>query len=218
MRLAAIAEVCRSAGAGVETRSIDLSDIDAALALLAADDAAETIDLAILAAGRGDVREIGDLVEDAGMVARLATINLTAPAAMAAALAGFMAERGRGNIVLIGSAASFHSLPFAAAYSGAKAGLARFADALRLGVRPHGVYVTLVSPGFIDTEAGRAVPGPKPMMLAPSVVAKRIAVAAAKGRPHVIMPWPFAVLRWLDMALPRWLRDRVLSGLKPPEA
>jgi short-subunit dehydrogenase len=215
-RLTAVAETCRAAGASAEPRSLDITDLDAALAALAAEDEANPIDLALFASGRGDIRAPGDKVEDARLVARLAAINLTAPAALAAALAGRMAERGQGNIVLIGSAAAFHALPFAAAYSGTKAGLARFAAALRLGVREYGVKVTLVSPGFVDTAAGRKVPGPKPLMVGPDELAARVARAAARGQAHLVTPWPFALLRPLDRLLPRGLRERLLLALTPP--
>lgn len=216
-RLAAVADACRAAGASAAARSLDLADIDAALAALAAEDADDPFHLVLFASGRGDVRLPGERVEDAAMVARLGTVNFTAPAAMAAAIAGRMAARGRGGIVLVGSAAGFHALPFAAAYSGTKAGLAHFAEALRIGVRPHGVRVTLVSPGFIDTAAGRKVPGPKPMLMAPEAVAARIAQAAAAGTAHAVMPWPFAALRWVDRLLPGPLRERLLLSLTPPE-
>ncbi len=215
-RLAAIAADCRAAGAQAQVRSLDIGDVDAALAALAEDDAEERFDLALFASGRGDVRAAGDLVEDAAMVARMGTVNFTAPAALSAALAARMAERKSGRIVLVGSAAAFHALPFAAAYSGTKAGLARFADALRIGVARHGVSVTLVSPGFIDTAAGRKVPGPKPMLMTADAVAARIARAAVRRQAHLVLPWPFIALRWLDRLLPRLLRDRVLGGLAPP--
>jgi short-subunit dehydrogenase len=135
---------------------------------------------------------------------------------MAAALAGRMARRGEGGIVLVGSAAGFHALPFAAAYAGSKAGIAQFAQALRLGVKQYGVHVTLVSPGFIDTANGRKAPGPRPFVLQPSDAAARIARAAARGRAHAIFPWPFILLRWLDRLLPQMLRDRLLVALTPP--
>ncbi|KQM21992.1 SDR family NAD(P)-dependent oxidoreductase [Novosphingobium sp. Leaf2] len=215
-RLESLAEQCRAAGAQVAIRAQDITAIDAAIKALLDDDSAHAIDLALFASGRGDIRAPDDLVEDAGLVALLGTVNFTAPAAMAAALGERMVQRGRGGIVLIGSAAGFHALPFAAAYAGTKAGLARFADALRLSVRRHGVTVTLVSPGFIDTAAGRTVPGPKPLLIAPDVMAARIAKAAARGRAHLITPWPFAVLRWLDRLLPTPLRDRLLLSLAPP--
>jgi len=215
-RLQKTATLCSAKGAVTQTRSLDLRDITAALAAIAADDAATPFDMVVFAQGRGDIRAADDRVEQPGLVAELALVNFTGPATLSAAMGQAMAARGRGRIVLIGSAAGFHSLPFATAYAGTKAGLARFADALRLALRSHGVSVTLVSPGFIDTAAGRQVPGPKPMLMAPDVVADRIVRAAEQGRAHLVLPWPFVVLRWLDRLLPRPWRDRLLLSLAPP--
>lgn len=215
-RLRAVARSCEAVGASVAIRSQDLADLAAATAALEEDDAQDAIGLALFAAGLGDIRAAGDRVEDAVLVARMAAVNFTAPAVLAAALADRMAARGSGRIVLVGSAAAFHALPFAAAYAGTKAGLARFADALRLAVREYGVTVTLASPGFIDTAAGRQVPGPKPLLLQPEEVAARIAQAAERGAAHATMPWPFAALRLFDRLLPRPLRDRLLLSLAPP--
>ena len=214
-RLAQLALQCRNAGSTSEVHICDLTRLDDAISALADLDRQFPIDLAIFAAGQGDIRPSGAVVESAGLIARLGTINFTAQAAMSAALAEHMAARGCGKIVLVGSAASFHALPFAAAYSGSKAGLARFADALRINMRPHGVSVTLVSPGFIDTLAARRVSGPKPLIMSPAQAAERIAKAAENGRAHLVMPWPFALLRLIDRILPRFLKDRLLRSLTP---
>jgi short-subunit dehydrogenase len=215
-RLASIASVCRVSGAKVDTRSLDIEDVAAAVAAAIADDVASPFDLALLVSGQGDTRATGDQVEAAQLVARLGTVNFTAPAAIGAALAGRMAARGHGALVFIGSAAAFHALPFAAAYSGTKAGLARFADALRLSVRRHGVAVTLVSPGFIDTAARHRTPGARPLAMTPDFVAKRIVCAVRRKQAHLILPWPFALLRLFDRLLPAPLRDRLLLALPPP--
>lgn len=215
VRLEAVAASCRTAGAEVVLRLLDLADSSAAIAAIEETDAAGAITLALLVAGAGDVRAPGDRVEDAAQVARLGLVNFVAPSAMAAALARRMAGRGHGGIVLVGSAAAFHALPFAAGYAGSKAGLLRFGDALRLDVRAHGVRVTIVSPGFIDTAAGRRSAGPRPFQITPARAAARIAQAAAQGRGHVIFPWPFAVLRWFDRLLPPPLRDCLLVALTP---
>jgi short-subunit dehydrogenase len=215
-RLDAVAASCREAGARVAVRSLDLSDSAAAIAAIEQEDDAGAIGLALLVAGMGDTRAPGDLVEDAAQVARLGLVNFVAAAALAAALASRMARRGKGGIVLVGSAAGFHALPFAAAYAGSKAGIAHFAQALRLGVKQYGVRVTLVSPGFIDTASGRKVPGARPFALQSSDAAARIAKAAARGQAHAIFPWPFILLRWVDRLLPRMLSDRLMLGLTPP--
>lgn len=221
-KLAAIAAQCSAKGALVDVRSLDLTDVEGAVAALLAEDDVCPFDMAIFASGLGDIRAQGALVENPAQVARLIEVNFTAPAAMSAAIAGRMAERkGGGRLVLISSAAAFHALPFAASYAGSKAGLSRFTDSLRIAMRPHGVSVTLASPGFIDTAAGRSVPGARPMPLAPEEAARRILRAAmagrnGMGRAHLITPWHFALLRLFDRALPRFLRDRLLRSLAPP--
>lgn len=215
-RLASLAKACETAGASVNVRSLDLSDVKGAVDAMLAEDERSSFDLAIFAAGLGDIRATGAVVEDADLVARLGTINFVAPAAMTAALAGRMAARGKGRIVLIGSAAAFHALPFACAYSGTKAGLAHFAEALRIGMQRHGVRIVLVSPGFIDTPATRQVQGSRPLSMSPAVAAAKIARAAALGKAHVITPWPFSLLRWFDCLLPRPLREKLLLALSPP--
>lgn len=214
-QLDALARQCRDAGSSAQFHSCDLRQIDQATDDLIALDRQNPIDLAIFCAGMGDIQPAGSVVESADLISRLATVNFTAQAALSAALAERMAQRGHGQIVLIGSAASFHALPFAAAYAASKAGLARFADALRINMRPQGVSVTLVSPGFINTNAARHIPGPKPLMISAPRAAARIARAAERGRAHVITPWPFALLRMIDRLLPRFVKDRLLRSLAP---
>jgi short-subunit dehydrogenase len=214
-RLDDVATACRRAGAEASTRSLDLMDIDAAIAAVRCEDQQAPIDLALLSAGLGDIRPRDAAVESTDLIHRLGLVNFVAPCAMASALAESMIERRYGRIVLIGSAASFHALPFAATYAGSKAGLSRFADALRVGIAEYGVRVTLVSPGFIDTATGRRVPGQRPFLMQPEVAAVRIAEAAEQGRAHLIMPWPFAAARIFDRLLPTRLRDRILLSLTP---
>ena len=214
-RLENVAAACREAGAEACIRSLDLMDVEAAIAAARADDQEDVIDLALLCAGLGDVRPAGVAVEDPALVHRLGIVNFVAACAIATALGERMATRRRGGIVFIGSAASFHALPFAAAYAGSKAGLARFASALRIGLAEHGIRVTLISPGFIDTAAGQRASAPRPFEMRSADVASRIAKAAARGQAHLVLPWPFAWLRIFDRLLPRSWRDRLLLRLAP---
>ena len=217
-RLDAVAADCRSRGAETRTRSLDLADPAAARAALAEDDAAFGTDLAILAAGLGDIRPDGALTERPDLVAELGLVNFTTPAVMATALAGAMIARGGGRIALLGSVAAFHDLPYAPAYAGSKAGLARFAAALRLGVRGRGVSVTLISPGFIDTPMSRRLDCAKPFLLDVDVAAARIARAIERGRAHLILPWPFAVLRAAQALLPGPLARAFLTRTRVTQA
>ena len=212
-RLEAIAGQCRELGADVHIRQCDLADIGAGLAALAEDDSLPIAE-ALLVAGQGDSAAPGAIAEDAAQVARLVQVNFAAPAALAAELAGRMAARGGGRILLVGSAAAFHALPFAAAYAGSKAGLGRFAEALQLAVQPHGVAITLVSPGFIDWVGGGR-PVPRALLLPLETAAARILAAFDAGRSQAIIPRRFAVLRIVDRLLPGALRARLLRAMAP---
>ena len=212
-RLHAVAERARAAGAEVAETVLDLGDAAGAVARAEAADDRHPFDTAILAAGRGGVRPAGLVTEAADEAARIAAVNFLAPVAMATALAGRMAVRGRGRIALIGSTAAFFPLPQAPAYAASKAGLAVFARALRLGVAASGVGVTLVSPGFIDTPMSRGIDTAKPFLMPADAAAARIVAAIGRNKAHVIFPRPFALLPVVGWLMPPFMRDRLLMRL-----
>jgi uncharacterized protein len=80
-------------------------------------------------------------------------VNLRAPIALAKALSPAMIERHAGHIVFIGSLSGKVAGPASSMYSATKFGLRGFALGLREDLRPHGVGVSIVQPGFIR-EAG----------------------------------------------------------------
>lgn len=207
-----LASECREAGAEAEVCAIDISDLPAALMAIQTQDDANPFAMALFVAGQGDTRPQGALVEPHAQVIRLVQTNFTAPAAMASLIAERMGARGAGRIALVGTAAADHSLPFAAGYAGSKAGLVRFADALRLAVKARGVTVTLVSPGFFGDGERPARPGE----IAAGVVAERMIAAINAGKAELVVPRRFLVLRWFGRLLPRLLRDRILLSLRLP--
>lgn len=90
-------------------------------------------------------------------VMRQLELNALAPVKAARAVAPGMRRRGGGTIINVSSTNAMLVTPFMGAYSAAKAALEMFTDALRLELRPFGVYVVLVQPGAMRTGfAGRA--------------------------------------------------------------
>jgi uncharacterized protein len=80
---------------------------------------------------------------------RMLEVNLRAPIAMARALAPRMSAKGRGHMVFVSSLAGKTASPASSIYSATKFGLRGFALGLREDLRPHGVGVSVVLPGFI---------------------------------------------------------------------
>jgi len=209
-RLDLIASQCRAHGAIARTMGLDLRDADALIAQLASCDAEAPIDLAIFCAGIG-----GSVPEDhrseAPQAARaMVDVNFTGPVIGASLLGGTMAARGRGQIVLVGSIAESFPLPMAPAYAGAKAGLAMFAESLGMRMAPHGVTVTLVSPGFIDTPMSRQVKEPKPFLMSADRAAQIIKRKIDNREMRFVVPWQYGVLAALSKLLPRPLLRLIL--------
>lgn len=63
-----------------------------------------------------------------------------------------MRERGRGRIINIGSIAATIAAPLAIPYAATKIGMHMATDALRLELAPFGIELSLVIPGFVDTD------------------------------------------------------------------
>ncbi|HEX3408261.1 MAG TPA: SDR family oxidoreductase [Caulobacteraceae bacterium] len=86
-------------------------------------------------------------------------LNLVGPARLDRAFVPGMIERGSGVVIHIGSVAA--RLPIAAnstlVYAAAKAGLATYSKGLAKAVAPHGVRVTMISPGFIETSGAQGM-------------------------------------------------------------
>lgn len=69
-----------------------------------------------------------------------------------------MLEQGSGCIINIASVAGMIGMPCQADYSAAKAGVIAFSQALAKEVAGKGVRVNCISPGPINSEAGRQIP------------------------------------------------------------
>ncbi len=65
---------------------------------------------------------------------------------------GPMLARGSGHIIMLSSGLGKQARANQAAYSASKFAIRGFAEALRQEVQPQGIRVTIISPGFVDTD------------------------------------------------------------------
>lgn len=122
-------------------------------------------DLAAVAARLRDDERIGTLINNAGLaqsgafvdqtadsVARLITLNTTAPTQLAAAIAPRLAQAGGGAIVNIGSVVGFSPEFGMSIYGATKAFVLFLSQGLSLELGPKGVYIQAVVPAGTRTE------------------------------------------------------------------
>jgi NAD(P)-dependent dehydrogenase (short-subunit alcohol dehydrogenase family) len=137
-------------------------------------------------------------------------VNLVGVANSVEAVLAGMIERRRGQLVGISSLASYRGLPKMLGYCASKSGLNGLLEGLRVELKPFGIEVTTICPGWIRTAmtANAAVPAGEMMEL--PYAAKRIVWAIRSGRPFYAFPsrlaWRVRLLRWL----PAGLSDRLV--------
>ncbi len=165
------------------------------------------IDLLIASAGvAGDTHAVG---MDAKAVADIIHINLIGVSTTIAAVLPGMLARRRGHIVAISSLASYRGLPGQMGYCASKAGLNALMESLALDVRDHGIHVTTVCPGYIDTP--QAVDMYKSSYLMPVEQAAREVLKAIDQRKRLhAFPRFTAYQLHLMRLLPNWLQDWLL--------
>ncbi|MFY8103326.1 MAG: SDR family oxidoreductase [Ramlibacter sp.] len=123
-----------------------------------------------------------------------------------------MARRGRGTLVGIASVAGIRGMPGHGAYCASKAAVISYCESLRGELRPQGVKVVTISPGYIATLLTSRNRYPMPFLMAPADFADRAVRAIAAGVPHRVIPWPMAVIAMLLRVLPASWLDRLLAG------
>jgi NAD(P)-dependent dehydrogenase (short-subunit alcohol dehydrogenase family) len=129
-----------------------------------------------------------------------------------------MRARGRGTLVVVGSALSYRSIPLQAPYCGAKAALRGFVDSLRceLAHERSPVHVTMVHLSAFNTpqfDLGRALlprqPRPMGRIFQPELAARAVHWAATHRRREVWVGWPAVEAILGTRLVPGWLDRRL---------
>jgi short-subunit dehydrogenase len=204
-RLAGLAARLEAHGARVLTYTADVRD-RARMAELgpAFAEAAGGVTLAIANAGiSGSDRLAGG---DATEAADTVNVNVLGVLHTLQPLVPILMRQGHGHLVTIGSVAGFRGLPGKGAYSASKAAVKTLMDAWRPVLRPHGVRVTTICPGWIATELTQKNRYPMPFMLDADRAAALIARAIERGRRTYVFPWQMRIAAVLMRVVP----DRLL--------
>lgn len=128
----------------------------------------------------------------------------------------------RGRLVLVGSVAGHVAGPASSAYAMSKFAVRALAESLHGDLRAEGVGVTLVSPGFVDSDIRRTdnrgmlqadAPDPVPAWLrVPTGVAvKEIVRGVERGRAEIVVTGHGKVIVFLARHFPRLVRALILK-------
>lgn len=197
----------RDLGAGVHAYRLDVTDAESFESFL---DAAES-----------ELGPVDVLVNNAGIMPAGAFLDETPEATRRQidvnvygvlngcrlAVPRFIA-RGRGQIVNVSSAAGRSGFPGIATYSGTKFFVYGFSDALRPELRGTGVHISVVMPGFVETELTAGLGDARfYKRITPEDVAAGVVEAIRKPRFEVFVPRSLGAMSRLSGLLPAGARD-----------
>jgi short-subunit dehydrogenase len=174
------------------------------------------IDLLVANAGIGT--ETTGLNFNIDAMNQVMNVNLLGVSNSIGAVLPGMIARKRGHLVAISSIASYRGLPRMLAYSAAKAGVNAIMDGLRVELKPIGIAVTTICPGWVRTALTDKIEGNLEGILTAEAAAQEIAYAIRKKRVFHTFPrrmrWSMGFLTMLPRSWQDWYIARQMRRLK----
>ena len=141
--------------------------------------------------------------EDQAVFDAILSTNLNATYATFAPFIGAMkGQDGPRRLVGIASVAGVRGLPGAGAYSASKAAVRCYCESLRLEMKPYGIRVVTLAPGYIDTPMTSKNPYPMPFLMPAERFARKALRAIEAGDSYRVIPWQMGVVAKLLRVLP----------------
>lgn len=167
----------------------------------------------IVAGGYNEMRADGF---DLAAANKLVDLNIRGCLNCLDAVLPVLIEQGRGGIGLVSSVAGYSGLPKALIYGPTKAALINLAESLFLDLRPRGIGVYLINPGFVETPLTAGNDFPMPALVSAAFAAQQIVGGMERGEFHIHFPRRFTnwlrLCRLLPYRLYFWLVHKV-TGL-----
>ena len=184
--------------------------LDTALAACRA--AQGPVDLLVYCAGDWTPTDVEDFRFDD--IERQVDVNLLGLARAIGAVLPAMRERRAGAIVGVASVAGYRGIPRSAAYGATKAGEVVFLESLRLDLKPFGIQVVTVAPGFVKTPLTDKNDFPMPFMITAEDAAGRIVSGLRRGRRYIEFPRRLGLVMRILRFLPVPVYDIVAGRLR----
>ena len=132
---------------------------------------------------------------------------------MAEPAAWVMTRRRQGRILVTSSAASFQPLPGLATYGATKAFLTSFSQALAAELRPLGVSVSCLAPGFTVKVEGGFRPRPSWLWSTSEGVARAAVEGLLAGRSLIVPGLPWKMVAALAPRMPRFVVRQIATAV-----
>lgn len=207
-RLSSVSMRCRERGAEVEAIIADVNDFGR-MREIGIHLCEKAVDRIILNAGvsvghGGGVTPFGDFE-------RLFKTNFLSVHALLEPIIPKLMEQKSGEVVFISSLASLLTMPTSIAYSSSKRALNAYAEGLHYQLKPYGIDVMTIMPGFIDSEMTQKNRFQMPFFMSTEKGIKKITRAIEGKKVRYAFPFRFALMIRIVLLFPQSLRDKIVN-------
>lgn len=213
-RLHPLLQEIRALGSDGEIAAIDIRDRQEMHEFLHDLDGRRPIDLVIanagVTAGLGPNRS-RESDEDSD---RQIDVNYKGVVNTVTGAVGALQKRGKGQIVLMSSLAGMRALPDMPSYSATKAAVIAYGHALRGWLKPFGVSVTIICPGFVTSPMSERHKGSKPFEISAEKAARLMRRAINRQQAFYAFPFILVMGIRLQNLLPAKIGDLFLGGFE----
>lgn len=137
----------RAARPGITPIAVDVTDREALEAIVTG------LHVDVLINNAGMMPPLGNFADmEISDIDATLEVNLSAAVVLTRLVVPQMRDRGAGHVLFTGSSAAHTAFPNMAVYSAAKAAIAGFAASLRADLCQHGIRVTEIVPGRVETQ------------------------------------------------------------------
>ncbi|MGZ3182567.1 MAG: SDR family oxidoreductase [Telluria sp.] len=208
----ALAELAASLPGSHHIYPLDVND-HAALAAAAEDFVQRTGGADVVIANAGISHgTLTDKPADLPVFESIFATNVTATVAtFAPFIAHMKGAPGRCRLVGIASVAGIRGLPGAGAYSASKSAVISYCESLRLELKPCGIDVVTLAPGYIATPMTEKNPYRMPFLMPAARFARKAVDTIERGTSYRVIPWQMGMVAKLLRLLPNWLYDLLFA-------
>jgi short-subunit dehydrogenase len=149
-------------------------------------------------------------------ICRIIDTNLYGVLASLNPLISRMQQRRHGQIGIVSSLGAYRGMPITPSYCASKAAVKSYGEALRGWLLEYNIKVSVICPGFVESELSAQFHGDKPMMMSADNAAKLIIKGLNKNTANISFPFPLNLGMWFLAVLPsgisNWLMKQFSYG------
>jgi len=202
-RLNKIAQQCQQKGANVFTYIFDTTDEKASKKAI--EQAFKRTPLDLVIANAGVSAGVIGMPENSEAIRKIMSTNIFGTLNTVLPALELMRKRHKGHIALIASLAGYRGMASCPAYSASKSAVKALGEALYGQQKPHGIHITTICPGFIETPLTDKNKFYMPFLMKADKAAHIIHQRLNRHPALIGFPTLMVFGAWLGSCLPAWI-------------